>query len=119
MQNTEVGRNAAGQREEEGVFETVMVFEQSEGTDTAGGLIGGLKILAGGRLEVAWVEPSRQSFLRHTVERMNGKASVAMPSDEPGDDPFVTRALAVPRGSPQFIETLWLYLHRYYGLRIV
>lgn len=92
---------------------TARVYDEDEGGEVAGGrLIGELRVLTGDRLEIAWAEPSHQRLLRNMVERMNGKASVAMPSDEP----FV---LCVSRSSPQFVEALWSYLRRYYGLRVV
>ena len=121
MRSTKRGLIAAV-RGETGVaiVRTARVYDEAAGAEVAGGrLVGELKVLAGGRLEVAWAEPSHQSLLRITAERMNGKASVAMPAEQPGDGPLVTRVLAVPRSSPQFVEALWSYLHRYHGLRVV
>ena len=101
------------------IVRTARVYDEAEGAEVAGGrLVGELKVLAGGRIEVVWAEPSHQSLLRIMAERMNGKASVAMMSEKPGDG-FVTGVLVVPRSSPQFVEALWSYLHRYYGLRVV
>lgn len=81
--------------------------------------IGLLRIHPDSRFEIVAAEPERASFLHQVVDRMNGKAAIAVHSEEPPTPPFELSATTIERGDPRFAEALLTYIRDHYGLRIV
>lgn len=82
--------------------------------------IGSVRLDGDGRLEVIEADPAREAFLRDALDQVNRKQMLGIRDPGPAspDERFAVGSVAVPRGTPDFVAALRIYLLTYYGLRL-